>query len=300
MLLWLLWWDSGSCCQPWDGGLVSQTRPGWCLQAYTHQKPRLAFLRLILGPSAYRWFYMLPLLCGPLPPFGLHSSQALFNEYADALQYAMKTNHVQDLQHYLDYYFTVGPPYSPVCANNIATMIAMCKELAFTINVDKITKPATTTNFLGVDIDWVAMEARINSTCLFNTICLLEGIVGHLPATKRSILSIIGKLHFICQVCRPGRTFLWHMIETSMKAWHLHHRIKLNQEIHRDVEWWLYYLPSCNGVSLLYESHWITSAECQLFTEASNVGFGFYFQGHWCQDEFPDTCYLLSGQAYEH
>ena len=38
----------------------------------------------------------------------------------DALQYAMKTNKVQDLLHYLDDYFTVGPPHSSVCANNIA------------------------------------------------------------------------------------------------------------------------------------------------------------------------------------
>ena len=59
-------------------------------------------------------------------PFGLHSSPALFNKYADALQYSMKTNEVHDLLHYLDDYFTVGPPHSPVCTNNITTMIAMC------------------------------------------------------------------------------------------------------------------------------------------------------------------------------
>ena len=63
-------------------------------------------------------------------PFGLCSSPALFNEYVDALQYAMKTNKVQDLLHYLDDYFTVGPTQSLVCANNIATMIAMCEDLA--------------------------------------------------------------------------------------------------------------------------------------------------------------------------
>ena len=67
-------------------------------------------------------------------PFGLHSSPALFNEYADSLQYTMQTNILQDLLHYLDHYFTVGPPDSPVCANNIMTMIAKCKELGFAVN----------------------------------------------------------------------------------------------------------------------------------------------------------------------
>ena len=187
-------------------------------------------------------------------PFGLHSFPALFNKYTDALQYAMKANDVQDLLHYLDGYFTVSPPHSPVCANNITTMTAKCEDLGFIINANKITKPATTTNFLGVDIDSVAMEARIDSTCLSQTISLLEGIVGHWSATKRSILSLKGKFLFMCRVCKPGRAFLYCMIETSMKAQHLHHRIKLNQEFHRDVKWWMCYLPSWNGVSLLYKS----------------------------------------------
>ena len=224
-------------------------------------------------------------------PFGLCSSPALFNEYADALQYAMKTNKVQDLLHYLDDYFTVGPPRSPVCTNNITTMIAMCEELGLTINSDKVTKPATTTNFLGVDIDSVTMEVLIDPTHLSETIFLLKDIAGHWSATKWSILFLVGKLHFVCHICRPSRAFLCHMIETSMKAQHFHHRIKLNQEFQRDVDWWLCYLPTWNGVSLLYESHWLTSAECQLFTNASDVGFGCYFQGHWCQDKFPDACF---------
>ena len=218
-------------------------------------------------------------------PFGLCSSPALFNEYADALQYTIKTNKVQDLLHYLDYNFTVGPPHSPVCTNNIETKIATCEELGFTVNTKKVKKPATTTNLLGVDINSVTMEARVDLACLSKTIPLLEDIMGHWSATKWFILSLIGKCYFICHVCRPGRAFLHHMIKTSMKAWHLHHRIKLNEEFHRG------YLPTWNRVSLLYESHWLTSMECQLFMDGSNIGFGCYFQGHWCQGKFPDTCF---------
>ena len=81
------------------------------------------------------------------------------------------------------------------------------------------------------------------------------------------------------------------MIKASMKAQHLHHRIKLNEEFCQDAKWWLQYLPTWNGVSLLYESSWLTSMVCQLFTDASNVGFDCYFQGHWYQDKFPETCF---------
>ena len=222
-------------------------------------------------------------------PFGLHISPALFNEYADTLLYAMKANKVQDLLHYLDDYFTVGPPHSLVCANNISAMITTCEELGFAVNPKKVTKLATTTNFLGIDIDSVTMEAQIDQTHLYETVSLLKDIMGCWSATKQSILSLIGKLHFMCHVCWPGRAFLHHIIETSMKVWHLYHRVKLNQEFHRDVDWWLPYLPTWNGVILLYELHWLTSTECQLFTNASDIGFGCYFQGHWCQGEFPAT-----------
>ena len=112
-------------------------------------------------------------------PFGLHSSPALFNKYSDALQYTMQTNKVQNLIHYLDDYFTVGPPDSLVCANNIATMIATCEELGFAVNPEKVTKPTTTTNFLRVDIASVTMEARIDPSHLSETISLFKDILGH-------------------------------------------------------------------------------------------------------------------------
>ena len=131
------------------------------------------------------------------------------------------------------------------------------------------------------------MEARIDPTHLSETISLLEDIAGHQSATKQSILLLIGKLHFMCHVCRPSRAFLHCMIETSMKAWHLH----AESGVCRDIDWWLCYLLTWNGVSLLYKSHWLTSMESQLFTDASDIGFGCYFQGHWCQGEFLGTCF---------
>ena len=139
--------------------------------------------------------------------FGLCSSQVLFNEYADALLYTMKASKVQDLLHYLDDYFTVGPPHSLVCANNISAMITTCEELGFAVNPEKVTKLATTTNFLGINIDSVPMEAWIDPTHLSKTISLLKDIMGHWSTTKQSILSLIDKVHFVCCVCRPVEPF---------------------------------------------------------------------------------------------
>ena len=106
-------------------------------------------------------------------------------------------------------------------------------------------------------------------------------------ATKWEILSLISKLHFVCRVCSLGQAFLHRMIEVSKKAPYLHHYIKLNAEFWSNIEWWLSYLPVWNGVSYLYEADWTSSPDVELFTDASDKGFGCYFQGQWCQGTFP-------------
>ena len=69
---------------------------------------------------------------------------------------------------------------------------------------------------------------------------------------KRELLSIIGKLIFISRVVRAGRTFVRRMIDLAKTVKHLHYRVKLNAVMKADIEWWITYLPTWNGVSFMY------------------------------------------------
>ena len=82
-------------------------------------------------------------------------------------------------------------------------------------------------------------------------------------ATKCTTLSLLGKLDFVWCVCRPGWAFLCHLIQTSVKATHLHYRIEPNDEFQHDITWWLQYLPSWNGMSFLYDTQWFTIIDCE-------------------------------------
>ena len=104
-------------------------------------------------------------------------------------------------------------------------------------------------------------------------------------------LNLTYPLHFVCRICPPGEVFLHRMIETSKKARYLHHHIKLNVEFWDNVRWWLTYLPTWNGASYLYDADWTSSPDVELFTNASNKGFGCYFQGQWCQGTFPQQAF---------
>ena len=173
------------------------------------------------------------------------------------------------------------------CQHNINSMVQVCRDLGFAVNPAKVAAPSSVTNFLGIDIDSRQGLIWIDPECLQAITQELSGFSHAKLATKCEILSLIGKLHFVCRVCPPGRAFLHHMIETSKKACFLHHRIKLNAEFWGDIEWLLTYLLTWNRVSFLYEADWTSSPDIGLYTDASDKGFGCNFQGQWCQGMFP-------------
>ena len=95
-------------------------------------------------------------------PFGCRSSPKLFNDYAEALQYAMLNNGATCVEHYLDDYFTCGPQDSNICYTNLDTMLAICQKLGFSVQPSKVVKPTTCIEFLGIIIDSSKMELRIS------------------------------------------------------------------------------------------------------------------------------------------
>ena len=86
-------------------------------------------------------------------PFSLCSSPAIFNHYADALEFAMWANGMNDLLHYLNDYFTAGPTGTGDCQHNINKMVEVCRKMGFVVNPSKVTSPSPITCFLGIDID---------------------------------------------------------------------------------------------------------------------------------------------------
>ena len=68
-------------------------------------------------------------------PFGLCSSPAIFNHYANALEFAMRANGINDLLHYLNDYFTAGPAGTGECQHNINTMVEVCMEMGFAVRL---------------------------------------------------------------------------------------------------------------------------------------------------------------------
>ena len=203
-------------------------------------------------------------------PFGAKSSPRLFNNFADALEYAMRVNGVTDIIHYLDDYFTIGPRNSMLCESNMNIMLNTCKTIGFGVQHKKVVGPSTEIEFLGIVLDSNLMQMRISNERLENVITDIEELQKKRSATKREVLSIIGKLIYVSRVVKSGRTFTRRLIEQSKTAKHLHHRIKINSEMRRDLQWWLDYLPSWNGIALFYDDDWTSNMVLVLLSKTKS------------------------------
>ena len=152
-------------------------------------------------------------------PFGLLSSPYLFNRLADAFEWLLKNNyHIQDLMHYLDDYFTVGPANLSFCAQNIKTILHMVSQMGIPLAPNKLEGPTTCLVFLGILIDTTYMETSLPDDKLHELISELQSWSTRNKCLKRDLLSLIGKQNFACRIIPAGRIFLCRLIDLSTSA----------------------------------------------------------------------------------
>ena len=168
-------------------------------------------------------------------PFGLRSAPYIFTAIVDTVQWMAIHNHGVDfLQHYLDDFFTLGPPASPVCYNNLQTCIQLCTKLGLPLHPDKLEGPSTCLSILGIELDSSTLQARLPPQKRERIIALLGTRAGRRFCRRRELESLIGHLHHACKVAPQGRTFLRRMINLLCAFRRDDHSIRLNQEFQRD------------------------------------------------------------------
>ena len=75
------------------------------------------------------------------------SSPRIFDNFATALEYIMNNHNINDVIHYLDDYFTVGPPNITICDTNSDAMMDICKNAGFSIQQRKVVRPCEIIEF---------------------------------------------------------------------------------------------------------------------------------------------------------
>lgn len=132
----------------------------------------------------------------------------LFLKFIDGLRYVMAERGATPLWNYLDDFWTCGPPApDDFCAQKLDVMLRTCSGMGFAVNTEKTVRPTTTLVLLRVQLDTATQEMCTDDSRLTEIINLLNTWSTNRRCTKRQLKSFIGMLHFICNVCRLGRTF---------------------------------------------------------------------------------------------
>ena len=225
-------------------------------------------------------------------PFGLRSSPALFNPFGEAVCWVLRNNYAMaHLEHHLDDFMGVAAPSTSVATSNAAiqkaTMLQVFSNLGIPVATgeDKVVSPTTVMTVLGIEVDSVAQESRLPADKLLPLLSLLKDWQG--SASKRELLSLISHLSFAAKVVPPGRIFIRRLLDLSCTVSGLSAPLTVTDEARRDIQWRLDFASTWNGKSVFHDLEWTRSPDFDLYTDASDLGFGGYFQGRWFLERWP-------------
>ena len=213
-------------------------------------------------------------------PFGSRLSPFIFNSFADLVCWALRNVAlIRFIIHYLDDFFWCSPTLEG-CKSDMDKLMNLFVYLNIPLADKKLVGPCTVIVFLGIEIDSADMVIRLPQDKLSHLLTILPLWKDKRKCTKKDLLSLIGSLSFACKVVKPGRLFLRRLIDLSTTVSRLHHHVSINREAMADIDWWVEFLPTWNGVEMI-QSPMVSSISLKLATDASGVGIGAHFGNHW-------------------
>ncbi|XP_052806563.1 uncharacterized protein LOC128235808 [Mya arenaria] len=141
--------------------------------------------------------------------------------------------------------------------------------------------------FVGIELDSIAMVKRLPFEKVEKIRDCLSRMKRKKKATLQELQSLMGLLNFACAVVVPGRAFLRRMIDLTMGLQQPHHKRRLTLDVREDLEAWSVFINTLNGISMMLPDRWDSSTALDLYTDASNIGFGGYFNDRYFAGVWP-------------
>ena len=229
-------------------------------------------------------------------PFGCSISCALFEKFATFLEYLVRqlvtAGH---LEHYLDDYLGGGTANNNECKAIIEAFHSQCNILGVPLAKDKCLGPVTQLVFLGLELDSVMMQVRVPMDKVNDICAMIKEVLRHARMQLRTLQSLIGSLNFMCRAISPGRPFCRRLINATCGLNQPHHFLRINKGMREDLQMWLKFFQSFNGISVFHDRFWRSNADFTLYTDSAGsqgLGFGIFFQGKWACAAWPDSWFV--------
>ena len=176
-------------------------------------------------------------------PMGARSSVRVYESFSKALQWILQNKFaVAHVSHIIDDFIFVGPSGSDICEHGLKHLFTKCKNLNIPVKHSKTVWPTTCASAHGIELDTVAMEARLSADKLENLSILLTKYKHRRKIKLCKLQSILGHLNFACKDVKPIRCFLHRLYDLNCGKVKKQHYIKLNAEARTDLETWCHFL----------------------------------------------------------
>lgn len=221
-------------------------------------------------------------------PMGASSSCAIFERFSTALEWIAAQEIKQcHIHHVLDDFIFVSASESS-CLHALQQFESICAYIGVPLAPEKTEGPSQVLTFLGIELDTIAMEARLPEDKLRKCHLLITRALGKKSIQVRPLQSIIGTLNFACNVILPGRAFLRRLIHLLIGKSNPHHHVSLSAGAKSDLRTWEAFLDNFNGKSFFLEQRWVTSRSLLLYTDAAgSLGYGATFGRAWFYGKWP-------------
>ncbi len=220
--------------------------------------------------------------------FGAKSAPYIFNLFAEGFHWIAQRHIPASLRHYLDDFLPIFPPHTSLSRANAAVdwMTALGEELGFTIQDAKTIRPTLALEFLGLELDTDAMEARMPPDKLIWLGDLLADWRQRRTCRLRDLQALIGFLQFAAQVIPHARAFIRRLIEFSATFSSDFSSRYIPQYARADINWWSVFHARWNGVHLIAPAR----PTVHVYTDASGSerkGIGGVFGDSWYASRVP-------------
>ncbi|RXN20392.1 poly [Labeo rohita] len=220
--------------------------------------------------------------------FGCKSSPKIFDMLSEAICWILLNNYaIPHLIHLLDDFLVISPP-DAIPAAHILTIQKVFSKLGIPIAEEKTMGPATSIEFLGINLDSVKFQLSLPKEKIDRIILVSSTLLTSPSCSKRELLSLLGHLNFAMRIIPQGRPFISHLLSLASSVHALEDLISLSHACRNELRLWIMFLKQWNGLSLFYNNLVSSPIDIQLFTEAApSTGFGGFYQGRWFASPWP-------------
>ena len=204
-------------------------------------------------------------------PFGFRHGSVIFQRCTDVVRHIMcKKFKFPHLYNYIDDMIYTGLPDE--IQDSYDTLINLLHELGLEISESKLVSPTSRAVCLGIEIDTVNRTLRIPDAKLQEIMNICKSFESKTKVTKNQLQSLLGSFLYITKCVKPARYFLNRMLQL-LRDHNKLSKIHLNDNFHRDLNWFNVFLPQYNGVTF-YDHQ---KPQHTVHLDACLTGFGGQF-----------------------